>query len=331
MNVRLIIDTLVRQTMVLIAEVGTSSGMRAPLAHLANQVFLDLVRELERQGVGRRVAADMFGLALRSYQQKVQRLSESATDQGSTLWEAIYGHVRDKEVVHRADLLRRFARDDESMVKSIIKDLVESGLVYQAGRGDASVYRVAPEEDLVAAEGDDQAERLAAIVWLHVYRDGPLSQKDLCDRLNVDAEAAKDALLRLEQDGRAECTRGDGEAPLYSSSRYNIPLEDTVGWEAALLDHHRALVTAMATKLRNGRSQALPTDQLGGRTYSVDIWAGHPRETEVLGLLQRQRREFGALWDEVTAYNDAQSRPPQFRRVTFYFGQSVVEQEGDAE
>jgi hypothetical protein len=36
----------------------------------------------------------MFGLALRSYQQKVQRLSESATDRGLTLWEAVHAHIQ---------------------------------------------------------------------------------------------------------------------------------------------------------------------------------------------------------------------------------------------
>ena len=34
--------------------------VRAPLAHVANQVFLDLANELEAQGVSRKVSADMF-------------------------------------------------------------------------------------------------------------------------------------------------------------------------------------------------------------------------------------------------------------------------------
>ena len=88
MNVGYLIDSIVQQTTVLIAQVATTAGVRAPLAHVANRVFLDLVTEIERQGVARKVVADMFGLALRSYQQKVQRLSESATDSGRTLWEA---------------------------------------------------------------------------------------------------------------------------------------------------------------------------------------------------------------------------------------------------
>src|SRR5688500_2738768 len=55
MNSRLLIDAFVRQTMVLIAQVATMAGVRTPLAHVANQVFLDLTQALEQQGLGRKV------------------------------------------------------------------------------------------------------------------------------------------------------------------------------------------------------------------------------------------------------------------------------------
>jgi len=70
MDLPLLIDSIVRQTMVLIAQLSTASGNRSPLSHVADRVFLDLVAELERQRLGKKVIADMFGLALRSYQQK---------------------------------------------------------------------------------------------------------------------------------------------------------------------------------------------------------------------------------------------------------------------
>jgi hypothetical protein len=79
MNVTYLIDSIVQQTTVLIAQVATTAGVRAPLAHVANRVFLDLVTEIERQGVARKVVADMFGLALRSYQQKVDATSVDGT------------------------------------------------------------------------------------------------------------------------------------------------------------------------------------------------------------------------------------------------------------
>ena len=67
MTIEPLIHAIVRQTTILIAQLATARGVRAPLAQIANQVFLDLVNELERQGVSRKVSADMFGLGLRTY------------------------------------------------------------------------------------------------------------------------------------------------------------------------------------------------------------------------------------------------------------------------
>lgn len=97
MNVQHLITAVVRQTTVLVAQLATSGGARAPLAHVANQVFLDLARELEGQGVGRKVSADMFGMALRSYQRKLQRLNESSTDEGKSLWQAVLDFLTERK------------------------------------------------------------------------------------------------------------------------------------------------------------------------------------------------------------------------------------------
>jgi hypothetical protein len=89
MDSQLLIDQVVRQTMILIAQLATSGGARAPLAHIADTVFLELARELEAQGLSRKVTADMFGVALRSYRRRIQRLSESVTERGRSLWAAV--------------------------------------------------------------------------------------------------------------------------------------------------------------------------------------------------------------------------------------------------
>src|SRR5689334_17368653 len=117
MNVELLIHAIVRQTTLLIAQLATGGGVRAPLSQVADQVFLDLVSELERQGVSRKVSADMFGMGLRSYRRKIQRLTESSTERGRSLWEAVLEHVRGSGPVSRLELLERFVRDDEAQVR----------------------------------------------------------------------------------------------------------------------------------------------------------------------------------------------------------------------
>ena len=44
MTRQVLIDNVVRQTTILIAQLATSGGVRSPLARIADQVFLDLAR-----------------------------------------------------------------------------------------------------------------------------------------------------------------------------------------------------------------------------------------------------------------------------------------------
>src|SRR5512147_326123 len=128
MTIELLIHAIVSQTTILIAQLATARGVRAPLAQVADQVFLDLVNELERQRVSRKVSADMFGLGLRTYRRKIQRMNESSTDRGHSLWEAVLEYIRSRSMVRRADILKRFSSDDESQVKAVLHDLCESQL-----------------------------------------------------------------------------------------------------------------------------------------------------------------------------------------------------------
>src|SRR6185436_9692055 len=96
-NLKLLIDGIVRQTTVLLAQLSTASGVRSPLAHVADQVFLELAREIEAQGVRRQVVADMFGMALRSYQKKMNRLTEGTSVRKHTLWEAVLEFVEEEQ------------------------------------------------------------------------------------------------------------------------------------------------------------------------------------------------------------------------------------------
>ncbi len=148
MNVNLLIDAIVRQTTVLIAEIATASGARATLAHTANQIFQDLVNELKEQGLGNKVIADMFGLSLRNYHKTVRRLSESSTIRGQSLWEAVLGHVKSVGPVRKIDVLVRFSRDDDVVVRSVLRDLIETGLVFATGSGDRIVLRASEPADI---------------------------------------------------------------------------------------------------------------------------------------------------------------------------------------
>ena len=325
MNVKLLIDTLIQQTTVLIAQLATTAGIRAPLAHVANQIFLDLANELEGQGVTRKVAADMFGLALRSYQLKIQRLSESVTDRDRSLWEAVLDHIRDQQVVRRADVLTRFAHDDEASVKGILRDLVESGLVFQTGRGQTTSYRAASDEEIEQIVAGENQHSLAMLLWIAIYRSGPVSFEALLPMTGASEDELGEALDQLLDEGRViEDETRDGEL-LYRSDTCFIPMDEAAGWEAAVFDHFNAMVTALCVKLRQLQLKTLPSDVVGGSTYSFDVPEGHPHEDEVLALLRETREQVSALRQKVSEYNDEHGRGDDApRKVTFYFGQSVI-------
>jgi DNA-binding transcriptional ArsR family regulator len=326
MNSRILIDAVVRQTMVLIAQLSTADGERSPLSHVADEVFMGLVRELESQGVGKKVIADMFGLALRSYQQKVQRLGESATRRGVTLWSAVHSFLGEQPSATRAEVLQHFRHDEELKVRSILSDLVESGLVCRSGRGQETRYRLATEDELEqlgTGTGSRDADAAhAALVWLHVYRAGPLSLGRLAELLPLPQAALEAAVARLAREERVRLEqRPDGQ--YCTTDQCLIPVGEAAGWEAAVIDHHRAVLNALAAKLVSGKHVSAAADEVGGTTWSFDLWPGHPKEREVRALLRSLRQQVVPLWNEVAEYN-REHRPARTYEVTLYCGQYLV-------
>jgi hypothetical protein len=89
----------------------------------------------------------------------------------------------------------------------------------------------------------------------------------------------------------------------------------------------------MCTKLRRGTRHAAPHESIGGSTYHFDIWDGHPLEVEVLGLLSELRGRSLELCERVQTQNAALASelPATLKRVTAYVGQTVIEEEEDAD
>lgn len=331
MNVDVLIDSVVRQTTVLIAQLATAAGVRAPLAHVANQVFVDLTKELRQQGVGHKVIADMFGMALRSYHAKVQRLSQSGTYSERSLWEAMLQYIQERGTLLRADALRRFSGDDPQAVRAVLRDLVDSGFVFQSRQGDATLYRAATAEEYTLSDPDQQREGLVSLVWVALNRFGPASAASLAESIPLEQGLVQGALEELAKSERAR--KLDGDPPSYECLSCVIPLESSAGWEAAVFDHFQAMVTAICTKLRVGTTVASAKDWVGGSTYGLEVWEGHPHREEVLGFLGRARAEAVALRKKVEDYNaehgPADEGAPD--RVLIYVGQTVLGLEPNGE
>jgi hypothetical protein len=326
MEPTLLIDAIVRQTTVLIAQLATSAGLRAPLAHTANQVFLDLVRELKEQGLGNKVIADMFGLALSTYHDKVRRMSESQSYRGRSLWEAAFSYVQERETLLQAEVLTRFRNDDEASVRAVLNDLVESGLVFRSGRAEGTTLRAARPEE-VSLGGEQNDEGVASLVWLVVHRQGPATTAEIQGMVPVDSARLKRILTRLVGEGRVRVHEGAPEAR-YAVADCVIPVGDAAGWEAAVFDHYQAVVTALCAKLRRGAQKSGADDTVGGSTYGFTVWAGHPHQEEVLGTLARLRSDLSRLRRKIHDYNANNPGADQRRTgVIVYLGQTLIESE----
>lgn len=325
MNVHLLIDAVVRQTTVLLAQLATAGGARASLSHTANQVFVELTSELRRQGLNNKLIADLFGLSLRTYHNKVRRLSESRTDRGRPLWNAVADFIQSQSAVSRADVLRRFCRDEETLVRSVLLDLVEAGIVFTKGRGDSVYYRAATNEELVWGEPSPEADTLDSLLWILVARNSPIVQAQLQDMSQRSSRDIADSLDRLVANERIQrSTYADGTVT-YSSEECVIAQGQSLGWEASVFDHYQAVVAAICSKLSAGKTRSLRGETVGGSTYSFEVWPGHPLYEEANSLLQKLRDTAAQFRARVDETNGRVPRPSAgVERFVSYVGQNVV-------
>ena len=317
MHFQVLIDAIVRQTMVLVARLSTAEGTRSPLGHLANEVFSSLVTELERQGVSKKVVADMFGMALRrtgrsSAPERVGHLRGAPLERRAGL----SGHVRVRDP---ARVLARFSNDEESSVRGILNDLVENGFVMAWSRRRDS-HRLATEESgPTSVRHSRERTSLGGPCVAVIYREAPPAMT-AHQLVPVSESALEEAVGLLLKDG-ASRVRPRAPAPTWQSR--SLPIGESAGWEAAVVDHHRAVLNALAAKVTSGTRVSAQKDEVGGTTLSFDIWPGHPREREARSLLATVRAVVIPLWDEINRHERPKNLTGDYQ-VHFYCGQYLT-------
>ena len=319
-NTQFLIDAVMRQTTILVAKLATAGGVRAPLSRISNQVFLDLSAELHSQGISRKVSADMFGMALRAYLKKIQRLSESTTDQGRSLWQAVFEYVSERPVTSRSDVQHRFHNDEEALLRGILHDLCESALLSASGSGPSTMYRSISDDELGYMRGAHPDSGADEMLWVMIYREGPLSLEQLVAHGNAEESAVEICLERLLTNGRVQ----QDDAERYTATQFHVARDAEVGWEAAFFDHYLALVKTLCCRLNPEPGLELPEGSIGGSTYTFDVWPEHPLYGEVLSVLGRYREAQDALGQRVDSYNDKHGLPDDHRKVVVYAGQCVL-------
>ena len=327
MNIRLLIDSIVRQTMVLIVQLATSGGLRAPLAHVAGQAFLELAKELESQGVTKKVSADMFGMALRTYQRRTQRLSQSRTDRGRSLWEALFDFIERGGVVTREEILRRFRHDDEASLRGVLRDLTESGLVFSSGSGRGTAYRIATSDELGTMRRSADSASMEAFVWSFVYREGKCDRRSTRRRVWRSARRSRSGAreARVGRKGRSDPQRRHGSVPIPAARDRPRRSRRLGSFGARSLldvgadDHAQAVARSEGQPSRRSGREHVP---LRFMAWSSARARDRGRASKIPRAHDRAARKARSRW----------TRPDGKRglRVDAYYGQSVMEEEDEA-
>lgn len=313
MSLQSLARALIRDTATLVAAVATRQGARMPLGPIADRFFHGLASELHAKQIRRRVAADMFGLVPRAYLRKVRRAEESVTEHGYSLWQAVYEHIAQASGgVELSTLARRFHRDDEGVLRGVLSDLRESGLVDVTVRGAQTYYLASSGAEL----GARVAERRAPsdeLVWAVIYREGPLYRESLQHVVGLSDSELDGVLLRLKESGRI-FERPKRERVLLCSAATVPDLEAPERWEAQIFEHYHAVVRALAASLSTPEAETTAT-----ATFTFNVWPGHPLAVETERLFQRLRAEAAALAVRIDAHN-ARSPSASRERIMFYLG-----------
>jgi hypothetical protein len=136
------------------------------------------------------------------------------------------------------------------------------------------------------------------------------------------------SLSRLVEQRRVELDC-ETESPRYRASTLFVPVGAAVGWEAAIFDHFQAMVKTICCRLRDERSLAEGRETVGGSTYTLDIWPGHPLEEEASSTLSRLRATLVELRKRVEAVNGMVGIPERYNQLVLYVGQCMIAQESD--
>jgi hypothetical protein len=70
-------------------------------------------------------------------------------------------------------------------------------------------------------------------------------------------------------------------------------------------------------------------DRVGGSTYTLDVWPGHPHAEQALETLKQLRSQLGELRDQVERHNAEHPVPERYTQVLMYVGQTLIEQGED--
>lgn len=320
---------IVERVVPLVAELFATLSSRNPLrmhfADIANQTLLDMVEVLRHDGVSQEAIAASLGLTINGFRAKVKQLKERYRERAPgdarspalprTLLERVFEHIeqqRGDRGVSFAQLTEDFRSIKPDSLRGVLHFLVKSGLLSVTGSGRTRTYRVVHR----TPSGPGILDAMVVL-----FREGPLSQSQLAQRLGVTERRAGELVAHLLDAGKLTSAPLPDGSTGHLVTEYHVPVDSPEGYEAALFDHLSTVIRAICKKVRGGQHQATMRDVNGGATFSFDVPEGHELALEIRSFLGTMRKTL----DDWLARSEAAlaAAPPgaDKERITIYLGQ----------
>lgn len=103
-----------------------------------------------------------------------------------------------------------------------------------------------------------------------MHRSPAITLKALLEQLATDETIMRAAVETLVAEGKLSREGDGGDARLTAVDLF-VPVGAELRWEVAVFDHFRAVVNAIAAKVRRGRGRSQGDDVVGGATLSFDV------------------------------------------------------------
>lgn len=324
MEVSPLIVNIVRYTAKLIAAFAVHKK-RARIAHVEPQMFLELDRGLRQAGVGESAAAEMMGLSYQTLRARIPVYEEDYKQciaSPSIAWLRVVCFLRKHaQYCSSEEIVAQHGSFDGRLIRGILKELENLGWVEATGgQRTRRLYRW--------QGGPELGQRATvALVRQHIFQFGPTPKEAIQDALAID-EKQLNEILNILCTGGEVVEEGAEDQRLYHCNGLDLGPPSLETLDAAVLDHFQTMVLALIDKLNCNINPDLPP--VGGSTFTLELWPGHPFETRVRDIFERYRKDLSQLRQEMQdvkhILKEAGKEPPRSKWYTLkmYVGQHVL-------
>ncbi|MEM9068699.1 MAG: hypothetical protein AAGE52_09340 [Myxococcota bacterium] len=313
LDVRLLLELLLEGGGELVASLATAQGRRESLEHLEDLVFLHTTETLRRRGYSAKVITDLFGLSsLTSLRRKLRKIKSGRLLRTRSLRQAILSRVAEGDV-DRQELLAHLKTRDAVIVKGVLRDLIDEGVIREGAGG----YELALAHTQTTDPSDHGLQGLMHILLGH----RAMTAAELQGTLGVPEERVLEVSQGLIERG---VVRRKGDS-FEAGPNWNLyPATDVSEAVTSLVHHFRAVGAAIIGTVRKWDSEekVSPHTPPAVVTATFEIARDHPLLPELLAMHASFAESIAELYERIEASEPVEG---ERLRVSVYAGTAVAD------